>query len=483
MASKLTLNKLAENLIRESNEPFSTEDYINRIQERWRRKISPSTLADLRQKLVNHNFLIGMETNDYLPYKAVLERLGSVPVSVAPGKMEIKNNIFLLGHRLIPFISGDLEEDELKILDANGLEIPKVRKSFCVDDVIHYYQYSNDCHFPDKIKVNEWAPGKSTLPLTVWDMTNFYADNKFKIGDELLVRFVDYDKGVFGISHYPARLERNSRLKVRSFHLALEAALLQLCASDHCSNLELEKQLLRVFFSMKENVLKNIPAFSLPKFVESLERLSVERTEKKGARFILGGDTLEGSSQWEPIHNSPEGKSGSLQEIFEDLGLACNAVEFKTILYVVMGTDDFDIESIFALLFGGREGNFYDDKQHKAFYRQLRKILAGIYEELKLPEPRIVSEIRNKSVSIKMRLIEISRYLETIDVNLEDLPTELLDQIGDLDYFCVDALTKLSDRLNPPDVKSISDIRLALRLIQPTIDQLEEEIFYKLGVY
>ena len=483
MASKLTLNKLAENLIRESNEPFSTEDYINRIQERWRRKISPSTLADLRQKLVNHNFLIGMETNDYLPYKAVLERLGSVPVSVAPGKMEIKNNIFLLGHRLIPFISGDLEEGELKILDANGKEIPKIRKSFCVDDVIHYYQYSNDCHFPDKIKVNEWAPGKSTLPLTVWDMTNFYADNKFKIGDELLVRFVDYDNGVFGISHYPARLERNSRLKVRSFHLALEAALLQLCASDQCSNLELEKQLLRVFFSMKENVLQNIPAFSLPKFVESLERLSVERTEEKGARFILGGDTLEGSSQWEPIHTSPEGKSGSLQEIFEDLGLACNAVEFKTILYVVMGTDDFDIESIFALLFGGREGNFYDDKQHKAFYRQLRKILAGIYEELKLPEPRIVSEIRNKSVSIKMRLIEISRYLETIDINLEDLPTELLDQIGDLDYFCVDALTKLSDRLNPPDVKSISDIRLALRLIQPTIDQLEEEIFYKLGVY
>ena len=113
----------------------------------------------------------------------------------------------------------------------------------------------------------------------------------------------------------------------------------------------------------------------------------------------------------------------------------------------------------------------------------MRKLLAGIYEDLKLPEPRVVSRIRNKAVAVKMRLIEISRYLESIDVNLEDLPADLLDQIGDLDYFCVDALTKLSDRLNPPDVKSISDIRLALRIIQPTIDQLEEEVFYKLGIY
>jgi len=483
MASKLTLNKLAENLIRESNAPFTTEDYLNRIKERWRRKISPSTLADLRQKLVDHDFLIDMETDDYLPYKAVLEKLGSVAVSVAPGKMEIKNNIFVLGHRLIPFISGDLEEEELKLLDPQGKEIPKIRKSFCIDQVIHYYQYSNDCHFPDKIKVNEWAPGKSTLPLTVWDMTEIYAAFEFKHGDELLARFVDYDKGVFGVSHYTAREERKNRLRIRSFHIALEAALLEICSMENCSSLELEKQLLRVFFSMKENILKNIPAFSLPKFVESLEKMAVERTEKKGTRFVPGGDTLGGVSQWEPVQAFPEGKAGTLQEIFEDLGLACNAVEFKTILYVVMGSDDFDIESIFALLFGGREGNFYDDKQHKAFYRQLRKLLAGIYEELKLPEPKVVSRIRNKTVSVKMRLIEISRYLESIDVNLDDLPLELLDQIGDLDYFCIDALTKLSDRLNPPDVKSISDIRLALRIIQPTIDQLEEEVFYKLGIY
>ena len=483
MASKLTLSKLAENLIRESDAPFTAEDYLNRIKERWRRKISPSTLAGLRRKLVDHDFLIDMETDDYLPYRAVLEKLGPIPVAILPGKMEIKNNIFVLGHRLVPFISGDLEEKDLRLLDPQGREIPRIRKTFYIDEVIHYYQYSNDCHFPDKIKVNEWAPGKSALTLTVWDMKAVYAAFDFKLGDEILVRFMDYDKGIFGVSHYPAREERRDRLKLRSIHIAMETALLQLCAQENCASLDLEKQLLSIFFSLRKNILQNMPAFSLAKFVESLEKLTVERTDKKGVRFVPDGGALVGVSPWKPAQTLPVGNAGTLREIFEDLGLACNDVEFKTILYVIMGTDDFNIESIFTLLFGGREGNFYDDRQHKAFYRQLRNLLAGIYEDLKLPEPRVVSRIRNKAVAVKMRLIEISRYLESIDVNLEDLPADLLDQIGDLDYFCVDALTKLSDRLNPPDVKSISDIRLALRIIQPTIDQLEEEVFYELGIY
>lgn len=245
----------------------------------------------------------------------------------------------------------------------------------------------------------------------------------------------------------------------------------------------LEKQVLRILFSMRGNRLKDIPAFSLPKFVESIEKITLARSEKTGVRFVAGGNFLGHESVCESVPTVPEGKTGSLDEIFQDLGLACNADEFKAILYVVMGSDDLNIESVFALLFGGSEGNFYDKNQHSAFYRQLRRILAVICEELKFPEPRVVSQIRSKAVSVKMRLIEVSRFLESLEVKLEDLPPEFLDLIGDLDHFCVSALEKLSDRLNPPDVKTIRDIRLALKIVLPTVDQLEEEIFSKMGVY
>lgn len=483
MTTRITLNKLAENLIRESRAPFTAEDYLNRIQDSWRRKISPATLADLKRKLINHDFLIGMEPDDFLPYKVVLEKLGSIPVSVSPGKMEVQEKILILGHRLIPFVSGDLAEESVTFLDSRGKQIPKIRKSFYIDEVIHHYQYSNDRQFPDKIKINECIPGKSTLSLAVWDMRELYRGLNFKFGDELLFRMVDYDEGVFRVQPFSSVQEREDRMKTRSFHVALETELYKLCSLGRPSRIGLEKQVLRIFFSMRDKCLEDIPAFSLPKFVESNEKITLARSEKIGIHFVAGGNVLGHESVCESIPTIPKGKTGSLDEIFKDLGLACNATEFKAILYVVMGSDELNIESVFALLFGGSEGKFYDTNQHSAFYRQLRKLLAVICEELKFPEPRVVSQIRSKAVSVKMRLIEVSRFLESLEVKLEDLPPDFLDLIGDLDHFCVSALEKLSDRLNPPDIKSIRDIRLALKIVFPTVDQLEEEIFSKMGVY
>ena len=165
------------------------------------------------------------------------------------------------------------------------------------------------------------------------------------------------------------------------------------------------------------------------------------------------------------------------------MGLAITENEFKAILYSVMATEDFNIESVFALLFGAKQDAFYNKRQHSAFYRLLRKLLNQIMDELKGPEPQLVSRIRNQAVAMKLRLIEILRFLEFQEVGLEDLPEEVLDQLAELDGFCMDALHKLSDRPNPPDVKTIRDLRVALQMVQPNMDHLEEDVFYRLGIY
>jgi len=52
MPHKLTLQTLAENLIRESREPFSIDQYMEAIQKRWRRRIAPATLDHLKNPKV-----------------------------------------------------------------------------------------------------------------------------------------------------------------------------------------------------------------------------------------------------------------------------------------------------------------------------------------------------------------------------------------------------------------------------------------------
>ena len=482
MSHKLTLQTLAENLIRESREPFSVDEYVEAIQNRWRRRIAPATLDHLKQTLTNHSHVIEVRGESFIPYQAVLDRIGHIPLEIQLGKAELQQRRMIPGHHLVPFVSPDLEEDELTFLDPHGREIPKKKQSFFIEEVINHYQYSHEKHFPYQIKVNQWMPGKSTLKLTVWDIGDLLAQLEFHPEDRLRVRLVDYYRGIYSIDAYPASMWRANRLRTRSLQIALEDELIKQLGGTQDTALSLEKQLLQALFDLDAELLQ-VSAFSLTGFVELLQRTAVVRNEDAGVYLALDGESPVKSYALEGVHHTPQGRTGSLQEIFEDMGLAFSEKEFKAILYSMMGTEEFNLESVFDLLFGAKKDCFYNQKQHQAFYRMLRKLLDLICDELKGPESRLISQLRSRIVYMKLRLIEMLRYIEAQEVCLEDLPEEVLEHMADLDGFCLEGLSHLSDRPEPPDLKTIHDLRLALQMVQPNLDYLEETIFYRLGVY
>ena len=92
------------------------------------------------------------------------------------------------------------------------------------------------------------------------------------------------------------------------------------------------------------------PAFSLTGFVESMQKITgVMRNEDAGVYLALDGDSPVKPYALESVHHTPQGRTGSLQEIFEDMGLAFSEKEFKAILYSMMGTEEFNLESVFDL--------------------------------------------------------------------------------------------------------------------------------------
>lgn len=481
MPQRLTLHALAENLIRESRAPFTVDDYVCRIQERWRRRIAPRTLNHLKAKLSNHDYLIEVGDNDFLPFPLILERVGRIPLVLHPGKTELERGLLVPGHRLVPFVSGELTEGDLTFYDANGRKLPCTRQTFFIEDVIPYFEYCDERHFPDQIKVNQFMPGKSTLTVTAWDVRALFEHGGMEPGDALRVHMEDYKNGVFTLKRCTAEELRADRIRLRSLYIALEGVLRDLWNRKRGQPARLDKQLLYALFMLAERG-QDVPAFSLPGFVECLGKMSVVRDDHHGIHLAPAHPVGAEPYTWEVVEQAPTGRTGSLADIFEDMGLAFTDKEFKAILYSVMATEDFDIEAVFDLLFGAKRDRFYDDKQHKAFYRFLRKLLEGICEDLQCPESKPLSDIRNQTVGIKLRLIQMLRYLEAHDVNLEDLPAELLEVLGDLDEFCADTLEKLCDRLEPPDVKTIRDMRTTLQMIAPNVDLIEEEI-YNLSIY
>ena len=95
----------------------------------------------------------------------------------------------------------------------------------------------------------------------------------------------------------------------------------------------------------------------------------------------------------------------------------------------------------------------------------------------------MIANLREQCVDLKLSLIGVLRFLEDQEVGLEDLPADLLNQIIELDHFCTDALHQFAEREQPPELKFIREVRIALKVVLPQLSIVEEEVYSRLAIY
>ena len=481
MKKKITLNKLTEEIIRESKDPFTVNDFAKNLENRWQKQISESYLKKVKRILLNHHCLIGVKEDDFIPCRTVIEKIKHVSLFFQLGTWELKQEILIPGHRLMPFLLSDQKEQDLIFLDPDKNEIKKMKQTFFIQDVASFYQYCGN--FPEEIKINEKVPGKSCMTVTVLDMNDCYTNFKSKPGDGLLIDLLDYDKGIYQLRPYSSKQLRSDRLRRRALNLALATQMYPLSQDKKFCTEGLEKQLLRVLFALDQKILKDINVFSVTEFLESLQEWTVVGCEAGGVQMVPVWKSEPGPFARSNLRRPIKGKLGTLNEIFQDLELSFDALEFKSILYTVMSSDKYKLETVFFLLFGGQGELFKDKKQHEIFYGNLRELLFKICEELKTKESVLIGGLREQCVDIKISLIGIVRFLEDQEVGLKDLPAEILNQIIELDQFCNSALSTFAIRDKPPDLIFIRDLRVTLKITVPQLAMLEEEIYSHIAIY
>jgi hypothetical protein len=468
-------------MIHESRHPFTVTEFAKNLENHWQKQISDSALKKVRKILLNHHFLIEIKEDDFIPFRAVVEKVSHISLSLQLGTWELKQGILIPGHRLMPFNLTDRKEQDLVFIDPGGNVIQKIKKTFFIQDVASFYQYCGN--FPDEIKINEKVPGKSCMTVTAWDMINYYKKFGIKPGDSLLIDLVDYEKGVFQVRPYTSKQVRSDRLRRRALYLALATQMEPLSQDEKFCSTGLEKQLLRVLFSMDQRFLKDVDIFSVTDFIESLQEWTIVSCEGGGVQMLPAWKSESGPFVRASSRRVIKGELGTLNEIFQGIELSFDAQEFKSILYTVMASDKYKLETVFFLLFGGQGELFKDKKQHEVFYSNLREMLFKICEDLKTKESLLISRLRDQCVDIKMSLIGVLRFLEDQEVGLEDLPAEILNQIVELDQFCKDALRNFSIRNETPELKFIRDLRVALKVVEPQLALLEEEIYSQIAIY
>ena len=321
------------------------------------------------------------------------------------------------------------------------------------------------------------------MTVTAWDMQSLYKKFSSRSGDALLIDLVDYEKGIYQVRPYSSRQYRLDRLRMRALYIALATQMDPLCQDEKFCSAGLEKQLLRILFSMDSKVFQGVEVFSVTDFLESLKEWTVVGCEAGGVQMVPAWQTESGPFIRANANMSVKGELGSLNKIFQDLQLAFDAIEFKSMLYTVMASDKYKLEAVFFLLFGGQGDLFKDKKQHEVFYGHLRELLFKICEDLKTRESHLIAGLREQCVDTKFSLVGVLRFLEDQEVGLEDLPADLLNQIIELDHFCTDALHRFAERDRPCDLKFVREIRVALKVVLPQLAMVEEEVYSRLAVY
>ena len=90
MKKKITLNKLTEEIIRESKDPFTVNDFAKSLENRWQKQISESYLKKVKRILLNHHCLIGVKEDDFVPCRTIIEKIKHVSLFFQLSNWELK---------------------------------------------------------------------------------------------------------------------------------------------------------------------------------------------------------------------------------------------------------------------------------------------------------------------------------------------------------------------------------------------------------
>ena len=104
------------------------------------------------------------------------------------------------------------------------------------------------------------------MTVTVWDMKTLYKDFSFRPGDAVLIELVDYEKGIYRVCPYSSQQYRFDRLRMRALYIALATQMDPLCQDEKFCSTGLEKQLLRILFSVDSKVFREVEVFSVTDF-------------------------------------------------------------------------------------------------------------------------------------------------------------------------------------------------------------------------
>ncbi len=468
MAKRSPLETEVREFILTRSRKFTFSELTDHLKARGRKNPSERDILDILETCA---LVFSRDFDSFTPRHIFFKR---AEFMISPTAEETRAAVLVPGHRFIPFLSPLVRPWECVLQPADKTKVPQRWMEWKVRNLLTYHSlYGQETlsHLltedrkENAERIDRDAFLDSTVEVTVYDFSALFREWKFSFGDGLLLRVRDWVQGVYTVEPVKKKIRAELMKESGDWLRRLEKGFSK-TFDDLGLSFPLEEQVAYGYFYAGKQALKS-PPLHLGGFIDSCRTVHIV---DYGVETRLWHESrLDPSALRIPDSVEPMGATGSLDAIFQDMGISLSKVEVEAFMRDELFHRREEMDGVIRRIFAGRPAEFHSPEQLGDFDTYLQKLWERVKRSYNFFADQAAGEARSRILAILERQLEWLRSMDRRRVPLEILPVqEMTGAAQGAGY-----LVGLLQMLNKKNPGSEAEIRSLVDLL-PQIDQTLE---------
>ncbi len=392
---------------------------------------------------------------------------------ITPDEWEIQEGVLFPGHRFIPFVSEDVFPSEIDLKLDNDAAA-KRKLTLPLGKIFHYHLLLGSEQIFDFLIAEDPAnahlanhhSSNEPVSLEVFDLSKFYHEHDFALGDAICCQVKDYDQGVVectflaaGDRQFSARKERIS---------ALDEAI-KLVWEEFKDYPDIPEQLAWAEYYCDRNV--SSAGASIDEFITSSTMvelradgdhavLSIREENNETSDVVLPeGLSISNSSLDDPI------------KLLSGNGIPLTEAELDGFMLDAISRRESDIDGVYSRIFAHRELDMADEAQQAVLLNYLEERFEELMENYNRADDEPKAELRADLLEAVQQRMEYLAYLGSLDRDVNDQESAKLKKLAGISTKLNEAIKLLNNPAFTPDETELEHLST---LVDAGLDEQEE---------
>ncbi len=389
---------------------------------------------------------------------------------VTPDGWEIANGLLMPGHRFAPFVNPEIFPSEVRLSpDGGDGAVTRREVTAPLAQMFHYALLLGSEQVFDFFVADSAANsrvGRSHGPeepvtLNAFDLSGFYREHDFTVGDALLCTVSDWDAGEVSFGYLSGARRREQALG--EFTLKFESALEEVF--DRFENyLEIPEQLSWAFYCGDGKLPPAEDSASVDEFMARTLRVEISLDGDHSVLALKQGGDGDGPAALPDDFMVSRGETGELSGLLREIGSPLTPAEVDGFILDSCYMRELDFDAFFARAFGREKLHFADEGQQAVFYNYVEdrfEELTGSYNRVD-DEPK--APLRSTIMELVEDRLEFFDFLETSGGDPERLPGESLHRLAENSLQLNEILKMLDNEAFTPSEEELERLAATVEL-------------------